>query len=172
MLGVPQGKVVLSAYEASWPDDFESERDRLVSALASMSPRVEHIGSTAVPGTRSKPLIDMMVGLDRLIEYSSCVPVLQGLGYEYKGEFGLPGRQFFVLGDPTTHHVHMVETGGHFWRLNLHFRDYLRSNPEARDRYARAKDELAVAHADCRADYTAAKDSIIRSLLDESGWRE
>lgn len=172
MLGVPQGKVCLSGYQDEWSDAFVRERERLLAALGDPVVEIEHVGSTAVLGMRAKPLIDVMIGLERLEDYEALVPVMEGLGYEYKGEFGIPGRHFFVLGDPTTHHVHMVEHGRHFWRLNLHFRDALRRDPSARERYEAEKVRLAEEFADCREKYTAGKNEIIQALLRESGWVE
>ena len=172
MLGVPQGRVRLADYDPSWPEAFARERDRIAGALVELSTGIEHIGSTAVEGMRSKPLIDIMVGLTRIEDHTLCVPRLEALGYVYKGEFGLPGRHFFVLGDPTTHHVHVVARGGHFWRLNIHFRDLLRRDPRAREAYVAEKDRLAREHAGSREQYTAGKDAIIRRLLSESGWTD
>jgi GrpB-like predicted nucleotidyltransferase (UPF0157 family) len=172
MLGVPQGKVRLLDYQDDWPEAFARERRRLEEALGDPVVAIEHVGSTAVLGMRAKPLIDVMIGLRRLEDHEACIPLMEALGYEYKGEFGIPGRHFFVLGDPTTHHVHMVEHGLHFWRLNLHFRDMLRRDPAARDRYVAEKIRLAEEHADCREKYTAGKNDIIQTLLHESGWIE
>lgn len=172
MLGVPQGKVCLSDYQQEWPEAFVRERARVVAALGDRVVAVEHVGSTAVLGMWAKPLIDVMVGLRTIDQHGACLGPMQSLGYEYKGEFGIPDRHFFVLGDPTTHHVHMVEHAGHFWRLNLHFRDLLRRDPSARARYEAEKIALAREHADCREKYTAGKNTIIQTLLRESGWVE
>lgn len=172
MLGVPQGKVRLTDYQPEWPQAYSRERDRLARALGDPVVEIEHVGSTAVVGMRAKPLIDVMIGVRSIDDHAALIPVMESLGYEYKGEFGIPGRHFFVLGDPTTHHVHMVEHGLPFWRLNLHFRDMLRADPDARDRYVAEKIRLAGEHADCREKYTAGKNDIIQALLRESGWVE
>lgn len=172
MLGLPQGRVRLADYDESWADAFVREHDRIAQALGELTTGIEHIGSTAVHAMRSKPLIDVMVGLARIEDHAPCVPRLEAIGYEYKGEFGLPGRHFFVLGDPTTHHVHLVVKDGHFWRLNLHFRDLLRSNPHAAQQYLAEKERLALEHAESREKYTAGKDATIRRLLAESGWSD
>jgi GrpB-like predicted nucleotidyltransferase (UPF0157 family) len=172
MLGLPQGRVRLADYDESWPEAFARERDRVAAALGALATGIEHIGSTAVVGMRSKPLIDVMVGLARIEDHAPCVPKLEAIGYAYKGEFGLPGRHFFVLGDPTTFHVHIVVKGAHFWRLNLHFRDLLRSNPKAARDYLMEKERLALEHAESREQYTAGKDATIRRLLAESGWTD
>jgi len=171
MLGVPQGKVRLVDYQTAWPAAYERERARIEQALGERVVGVEHIGSTAVPGMISKPLIDMMIGLPDIAGYEACIPLMEALGYEYKGEYGIPDRHFFVLGDPTTHHVHMVQHGADFWRLNLLFRDFLRGNAEARDRYVAEKRRLSEEFAEKRELYTKGKDGIIRELLAEAGWK-
>jgi GrpB-like predicted nucleotidyltransferase (UPF0157 family) len=171
MLGVPQGKVRLVDYQQDWPAAFDVERTRLIDALGS-DVTIEHIGSTAVPGTTSKPLIDIMIGLPGIADHAAHIPRLEALGYTYRGEYGIPDRHFFTLGDPTTHHVHLVARGGHFWRLNLLFRDFLRENPGARERYVAEKKRLGEAHADDRELYTKGKNSIIQALLAEAGWEE
>ncbi|MEO1129258.1 MAG: GrpB family protein [Planctomycetota bacterium] len=171
MLGVPQGKVCLVEYQQDWPAAFDAERARLSDALGH-DVSIEHIGSTAVPDTISKPLIDVMIGLPDIADHAAHIPRLETLGYTYRGEYGIPDRHFFTLGDPTTHHVHMVAHGEHFWRLNLLFRDHLRNNADARERYVAEKKRLGDVHADDRAQYTKGKDGIIRAILAEAGWRE
>lgn len=173
-LGVPVGKVRLAVHDPQWAAAFEAERARLTEALADVSPVIEHVGSTAIPGIIAKPLLDIMVGIAEIGMHERALAPMRELGYEHKGEFGIPGRQFFVLerGPMVTHHVHMVAHGGEFWRLNLLFRDYLRVNAGARERYAAEKRRLAVEFRDAREKYTAGKDAIIRELLTEAGWRE
>ena len=171
MLGVPEGRVTLAPYHGSWPRAFEAERERIAGALGPACVAVEHVGSTAVPGIElAKPLIDAMVGLGRIADHAGLVAPMESLGYTYKGEFGIPDRHFFTLGDPTTHHVHMVEHGGAFWRLNLLFRDHLRADASARQRYVARKRELLDRFADARERYTQGKDEIIKALLAEAGW--
>ena len=171
-LGVPVGKVRLAEYRPDWPHAFERERARVAEALHERAPVIEHVGSTAIPGIIAKPLLDMMVGIPNIADHARAVEPMRRLGYVYHGEFGIPDRHFFVLGDAThsTHHVHLVEYGGPFWRLNLVFRDYLRSSASARERYAAEKHRLHAEFADAREKYTAGKDAIIRELLKEAGW--
>jgi GrpB-like predicted nucleotidyltransferase (UPF0157 family) len=173
-LGVPVGKVRLAVHDPAWASAFTIERNRLSKALADMHPRIEHIGSTSIPGIVAKPLLDIMVGIPDMAEHPRAVEPLVALGYEHKGEFGIPGRQFFVLGDAahSTHHLHLEQYGGHFWRLNLVFRDHLRTSADARDRYAAEKRRLVAEFREEREKYTAGKDAIIRELLREAGWEE
>ncbi|MEM1422785.1 MAG: GrpB family protein [Planctomycetota bacterium] len=170
-LGLAGGTVRLSPYSDRWPGAFGAMRDDVVRTISGLGHvATEHIGSTAVEGMASKPLIDLMVGLERLNQHEACVGPLESLGYAYKGEFGLPGRHFFVLGEPAIAHLHLVEHRGHFWRLNLRFRAILREDPHARERYLAVKRSLAAAHANDRPAYTAGKDAIINELLREHGW--
>ncbi|GAB4554703.1 MAG: GrpB family protein [Phycisphaerales bacterium] len=172
-LGLASGTVRLIEYAPTWPEAFRAMKREVEGVLADRGHvETEHIGSTSVPGMPSKPMIDLMTGLERLDQHEACIEPLESLGYVYKGEFGLPGRHFFVMGEPATAHLHLVEHGSHFWRLNLFFRSILRDDPSARERYLAVKRELADKHADSRPDYTAGKDGIIKSLLREAGWTE
>lgn len=170
-LGVPEGTVHLTKYNPGWTEDFEAERDRLAQGLAKLDVvAIEHIGSTAVPNMTAKPLIDVMIGVRSVLEYAQYVQPMERLGYVYNGEYGLPNRHFFTLGDPTVYHVHLVQHNLHFWRLNLFFRDTLRKHESARERYVTVKRELAQKYADSRKDYTAGKDGVIREILAAYGW--
>ena len=172
-LGLVPGTVRLIDYSDRWPEAFRALKREIEAALASHGHvATEHIGSTAVPGLASKPLIDAMTGLERLEQHTACVGPLRRPGYVHKGEFGVPGRHFFVLGEPAMAHLHLVEHGSHFWRLNTFFRTVLREDDAARARYLRVKRELAARHAHDRPGYTAGKDEIIRTLLREAGWED
>ncbi len=172
-LGLATGTVRLIGYSQTWPEAFSAMRGEVIQALRGVGHvETEHIGSTSVPGMTSKPMIDLMAGIEELSQHEACIEPLERLGYAYKGEFGLPGRHFFVMGEPATAHLHLVEHDSHFWRLNIFFRDILRNDDDARDRYVHVKRELAEKFADSRPDYTAGKDQIIKTLLREGGWTE
>ena len=90
---------------------------------------------------------------------------MEGLGYDYRGENGIPRRHYFVKGDPRTHHVHMVEKDSRDWRITVVFRDFLKSHPEAADKYADAKMCLATKYAHDRGAYQQAKDEVVERIL-------
>lgn len=171
MLGLTPGTVALIDYDPKWPGYFQAEADRLCAALGESVKEIAHIGSTAVPGMIAKPMIDMMVGLHTLADVPGILPVMEQLGYQYKGEFGIPDRHFFTLGDPTTHHVHMVFHDGPFWRLNVLFRDHLRNNQDEARAYETLKRELAAKFANNREAYTKGKDTFIKAMLQRAGWQ-
>lgn len=160
-----QEPVLVVKYDPEWPRRYEEERARIIAALGGLITGIEHVGSTAVPGLGGKPIIDIMVGVARLEDGERCVGPLEGLGYEYRGEAGIPGRLFFRKGQPRTHHIHLVEQGSDFWKDLLLFRDFLRANPEIVAEYDRLKKELAARFRTDREAYTEAKTHFIRSVL-------
>lgn len=158
-------------YDASWPQRYEDEKGRILAAIGSQVAAVEHIGSTAVPGLAAKPIIDMLVGLRSLDDAGSCIEPLERLGYEYVPEWEdeLPDRRYFrrVRPRPRTHHVHMVEVSGAFWRRQLLFRDHLRGHPDDARRYEALKRDLAE-RFEVGREYAAAKSTFIAAILDEA----
>ena len=159
----PSDLVELVDHDPTWTERFEQERDRLVPVFDGSLVAVEHIGSTSVPGLCAKPIVDIAVGLLKLELTDNQIAAMEELGYEYLGEFGLPGRLYFRKGDPRTHHVHVVEHGGMHWERQLVFRDALRTDPEERRRYDAFKRRLA-AEGHSREAYTELKTPFIRAV--------
>jgi len=164
--GVPDPVLVVQ-YDSGWPGAFQRERDRIASALGGLALEIQHMGSTAVPGLGAKPIIDIMLGLRALDDVEACVGPMEGLGYEYKGEFGIPDRHYFRLiqDDRRTHQVHTVVRDSDFWRRHLLFRDYLRANPDEARLYYELKVALSERHRDDREAYTEAKSEFIEAAI-------
>jgi len=164
-LGLPEGRVFLSPYRGEWRRLYRSERARLRRDLGRRFRDIEHVGSTAVPGLSAKPVLDLALTVKDLSKIGRLVKPLEKLGYEYKGEYGLPGRHFFVRGKPVTHHLHFVDVGSEHWRVWLLFRDYLRAHPEEARRYEKFKRAKARKYANDRAAYTGSKSSFVVNML-------
>ena len=131
-------------YDPGWPAAFESERAHVAEALGDLALEIQHMGSTAVPGLAAKPVLDLLAGLRTLGLPPERIAAVERLGYEYKGEYGLPGRLFFRKGGGRrTHHLHAVKHGSELWRRHLAFRDYLRAHPDEAERYAAEKRRAA-----------------------------
>ncbi|MFN8224674.1 MAG: nitroreductase/quinone reductase family protein [Gaiellales bacterium] len=129
-------EVTLSAPSPAWPTRYAAEAERLQARLGT-AVKLEHIGSTAVPGLLAKPVIDIMVGVASGGEVAA-VSELCALGYEDCG--GPPDRRYLRLRGAKPHfNAQVVEREGPLWVGNLTFRDYLRRDPEATRRYADAK---------------------------------
>jgi GrpB-like predicted nucleotidyltransferase (UPF0157 family) len=166
------GVIVVSAYDPAWPRLFKQESAKLRTALGRLVLRVEHIGSTAVPGLPAKPVIDLLVGVSSLAEARArCIKPLQAMGYNYIPEYEafLPGELFFRrLGPAAAHHLHVMEPSNPRWERLLVFRDYLRAHPRAARAYADLKRALA---AECRDDiaaYRTAKHDFVEKATEKA----
>ena len=133
---------------------------------------LQHIGSTAIPGTDAKPIIDIAAAVRTFEESRCCVEPLEGIDYIYKGEHGIPRRHYFVKGSPRTHHLHMVEIQSEDWRVPLVFRDFLRRNPDAAEEYTLLKRTLAKRFPRNRVAYTDGKAAFVRDVLTRAAGEE
>ena len=157
--------VVIVEYDALWPKMFAEEQARLLYALNGLDISVEHVGSTSVPLLASKPIIDIMVVVPDAPTGEKTIIPLTVLGYDYRGELGIPGRLYFAKGGPPrSHHLHMYPYGHPETVRLLLFRDYLRANPNAVQKYAELKRALADKFRDDREAYTEAKSTYIKSI--------
>lgn len=162
-------KVQLSDYQHEWPYLFEREKSIL---LGSLSPwlygPIEHVGSTAVPGLKAKPIIDIMAGIKDLDSSVGAIDVLQHIGYCYY-PYKADVMHWFCKPTPEyrTHHLHLVPYDSPLWRERLKFRDILRSNGKVADQYEQLKVSLARDLADDRERYTELKWPFIKDVLRE-----
>jgi GrpB-like predicted nucleotidyltransferase (UPF0157 family) len=162
-------KIEIENYDPLWPKLYEQEKEIILNACVNKIHSIEHVGSTSVPGLGAKPIIDILLGVTNLKIADSFIPNMIDAGYEYvsKYEDVMPERRYFVKRNTEgnkTHHVHTVEVGSDFWKRHLLFRDYLRINDDARDRYWDLKKELSMQDWNDRNDYTDAKTEFIRSI--------
>jgi len=163
----PKGEPVqISAYDPAWPVLFVETRARLCRALDNTALRIDHIGSTAVPGLDAKPVIDVQVSVPNLTDEAAYRPALESLGLVLRYRDG--ERRFFRPPEskPRTLHVHVCESGGVAERNHLLFTAYLRAHPERRDEYAVLKRDLARSFRDRREEYLAAKEPFIEKTLE------
>lgn len=165
-LGLRRGQVRLVNSDVHWARLFDEEAGLLNSALSGFGAVVEHCGSTSIPGMPAKPILDILVGIPEPIDVLSVAGALEPLGYEHATWAGVPGHEVFGKGDPRTHLIHVVPTGGPAWRRMLCFRDMLRGDPRLAVEYADLKRDLAERYASDRSAYTEAKGAFIASLVD------
>jgi GrpB-like predicted nucleotidyltransferase (UPF0157 family) len=171
------GSIIVSDYDPNWPTLFEQERTRIKNALGSFASAVEHVGSTAVPGLPSKPIIDLLIGVASLEGAKQrCIEPIEALGYNYIPAYAswLPGELFFRKGPPGpwTHHVHLMESRYPRWKALLMFRDYLRAHPKAARAYADIKRALAASSKDDIAAYRNGKNTFVEQTTAAArAWR-
>jgi GrpB-like predicted nucleotidyltransferase (UPF0157 family) len=167
---VLKDEIEIVPWDPRWPSMFEEERLHLSACLpCDLIGRIEHFGSTSVPGLPAKPVIDMLVEVSSLEETKrSIVPVLEAREYDYfwrplGDEMRPPFYAWFIkrgAGGRRTHHIHMAEADSPLWD-GLLFRDRLRACPETAAEYAALKMELAAKYRTDRVAYTAAKAEFI-----------
>jgi GrpB-like predicted nucleotidyltransferase (UPF0157 family) len=168
VLGLKRGIVEIVAYQKDWPRLYEQEKQRILAAIGEHVLEVQHVGSTSIPGMPAKPIIDIGIAVHNFEEAQVCISPMHALGYQYKGEFGIPRRHYFVKGEPRTHQVHMVEEDSRDWQGMLLFRDFLRAHPDAARDYADLKRRLASEYRTDRERYTNEKGPFIQKVLKQA----
>jgi GrpB-like predicted nucleotidyltransferase (UPF0157 family) len=170
--------ITVVPYDAAWPARFRIESQLIQIALNDLNPQIEHIGSTSVAGLAAKPIIDILVGVRSLAEFERHYDRLSIYGYEYIPDYErvLPDRRFFkrVVRGVRTHHVHVVEINGLYWKRYLKFRDSLRADAWLAGRYAELKRRLAARFRFDRDAYTNGKSGFVEAVLAIPGsepWR-
>ena len=168
--------VEIVPYDPRWPRLFAEERDRLARLFPAIIRRIEHFGSTAVPGLDAKPIVDLLVEVTSLDDTKAqIVPVLEGAGYDYfwrptDGDEAPPFYAWFIRRDERaarTHHIHMVERGYPQWE-SLLFRDYLLAHPDVASAYVELKRKLAAEFPHDRSAYTEGKGDFIRAVTERA----
>lgn len=165
MLGAYRDSVTLTPHVEAWHELFAREATRLRVAIGDHVLAIEHIGSTAICGLSAKPIIDIGVAVTNSNEAIRCIAPLTTLGYEFRGENGIPGRFYFVKGRPRTHHLHVLESTSSAWVNHLAFRDFLSTHEDAAKEYDRVKRQLAKEHPTDRVAYTNGKAPFIQEIL-------
>jgi GrpB-like predicted nucleotidyltransferase (UPF0157 family) len=184
-------RVVIVDPDPGWPAAFEAAR-RELAGLAGVV-RVEHIGSTSVPGLAAKPILDVMIGVENaaLLDTSgeepwstasthslapggppahvALVEALTRRGYVYRGDGGFEAHLFLRRDTDgrRSHHAHVVRIGDAYWVEHLLFRDFLRAHPARAAEYAALKRRLAAEHPESRP-YTDAKTPFVAAVLAEA----
>jgi GrpB-like predicted nucleotidyltransferase (UPF0157 family) len=158
-------------YDPGWPRQFEAERDKIAATLGGLALRIDHNGSTSVPGLAAKPVIDIQISVERLDPIDAYAPGLVRLGYVHVPHPDDAFCPFFHRPSswPHTHHVHVVEAGGDEERRTLAFRDYLREHEPVAREYERLKHRLAsqysAAQFASRQAYADAKSTFIEGII-------
>jgi GrpB-like predicted nucleotidyltransferase (UPF0157 family) len=164
-------KIEIVPYDAGWPGAFEAEAARLHGALQALAVRIDHHGSTAIPGLAAKPIIDIQISVATLQPLRTYGAKLEAAGYVHVPHADDAVCPFFHRPAhwPHTHHVHVVERGGSEERRTLAFRDYLRDHAETAREYERLKQQIAARvvgqDAESREEYARRKTDFIEHVV-------
>lgn len=163
--GLEKRLIEIVEYNPAWPGKFATHCAVIARSLGESALRIEHIGSTSVPGLAAKPIIDIMVVVNDSAAESTYLPQLEAAGYVLRVRepdwnehrmFRTPQRDV---------HVHIYSDGCPEIERNLTFRDRLRSDDDDRRRYEQTKRELAARDWSDMNKYAAAKTEVIESII-------
>lgn len=157
--------VVIMAYNPDWARLFEAERAWLAHAWGDAIEDVHHVGSTSVQGLAAKPVIDILVLLERHPLPPDAIAAAEARGYEYRAEQGIGGREYFSIKAALGYHIHAFRSGHREALAMLRFRDHLRAHPATRVAYEALKRELAERYPRDREAYTNGKEAFVRKVL-------
>lgn len=161
----PQRTIEVEPYDPRWPDLFAQEATVIGEIAPECICGIHHIGSTAVPGLAAKPVIDLMLEVTDLTWLDQFDREMEVLGYVVKGEFGIPGRRFYLKGLwERTHHVHAFRKASSGSMRHLALRDYLRAHPQEAAAYGALKAKNAAKFRHDNDGYCAAKHEFVSSL--------
>jgi GrpB-like predicted nucleotidyltransferase (UPF0157 family) len=165
--------IELTDYDPVWSDRFAEQQARLADLLKPwLAGEIEHIGSTSVPGLRSKPVVDLLASVQSLAAARAAIPVLEADGWlSWPDDPNRHYRLWFLRPNPAarTHHLQIIQLDHPDALALTSFRDALRNDPKLRDAYAVLKDDLAQKHQTDRNAYSNAKTDFVASVLKSIG---
>jgi GrpB-like predicted nucleotidyltransferase (UPF0157 family) len=167
--------IKLANHDPAWEQAYRAEAAHIFHILAPRLRSIYHIGSTAIEGIKAKPVIDLLVEVDDIQAIGAYQISMQRFGYIPKGEFGIPGRRFFIKGDDEhrTHHIHVFQSGHPEIARHLEFRDYLQVHPDEAQAYSNLKEELACKFSHDIDAYTNGKTAFIKDIEQKAhAWKK
>ena len=169
MLGLPHGQNFLTDYSDDWPRLFQEEKSRIASVADGRALTIEHIGSTAVPRIKAKPVIDIAIAIADLSIADDLAAAMATIGYDYPGDIGIPDHRIFGRDkDVRRYLVHVLEHAVYRWSDLISFRDILRTNARLAHEYEQLKLDAVAQHPTDRAQYTESKSQFVQRILTPS----
>lgn len=153
-------------YDPAWPEMAVAEMARIEAGLGDLAVRVDHVGSTAVPGMAAKPIVDLQLAVAEIRPTEPFARPLEGLGYLFAPDPDSPDLHFFgkPAERPRTFHLHVCVAGSNHERRHLALRDHLRAHPDEALRYAEVKRELVARRPGDRLAYIEGKAGYVAAL--------
>lgn len=172
-IGLNRDQLVLMPHSSKWADIYLQESLRVTQAMNSNLPelKLHHIGSTAIKGMVAKPILDMLGEVGEITDLDQFKQIFENLGYEYKGEYGIPGRRYLTLYNDdksmTFVHLHFFKSGSERFKQHLAFNNILSEQKGLREEYAALKESLVQGKI-ARSEYSNAKSALILRILSTS----
>ncbi len=165
-----QRSYTIVPYDPNWPKSFEKIREAVETVFGNIAERIEHVGSSAIPGMAGKPTIDILVVVKDVAAVDRLNSKMAELGYVALGEYVAPGGRLFTLeenGDRVVN-IHCFQSDHQKTRRFLSLRDYLRSHPEESKAYSELKLDLYRRYSSDYGTYRKEKDAYMKDLDDRA----
>ena len=163
--------VIIEEYNSNWKKQFETLKLMINSYIGDFILEIQHVGSTSVDGLSAKPIIDIDVVIESTKYLSKVIHELEKKDYIYQGDLGVKDRYAFqrIYDEDIKYHLYVCPKDGIGYKEHILFRDYLRSNAEARDNYIKLKKELAKKFERDSESYCNGKTKFIQKILKTQG---
>ena len=163
-----QQRIYVVPHHPAWAAQAVAHAERLAAILGATMVTWHHIGSTSIPGIYAKPIIDLLPLVTSVVEVDGLRERLEAAGYNWYGEYGLPGRRYINLDDAATGdrvaNVHIYAANDPDVDRHLAFRDYLRAHREDAEAYSQVKIRCAAANPTDIEGYMDCKDAICKQI--------
>jgi GrpB-like predicted nucleotidyltransferase (UPF0157 family) len=162
---IDKRRVEVVSYNPNWKKMYKEESEKIKNILNDIIIDIHHIGSTAIPGIKAKPVIDILVEVKDIEGVDQYNYKMKELGYEAMGEYGIPKRRFFRKGaNKRTHHIHIFQSGNEEIERHINFKEYLIAHPDKAREYSKLKEELANKYTYDVENYTNHKSDFIKEI--------
>jgi GrpB-like predicted nucleotidyltransferase (UPF0157 family) len=161
---------LVQKYNPEWPKWFEEIKKFLGERINKACPRIEHVGSTAIPGMIAKPIIDIIIVIERE-RWDEMKSLLEERGYYYQGDQGIKGREVFRLNDETIlpiHHLYVCPKDNIELKQETAFREYMKAHKKDRERLNALKWSLARKFNNARQLYIDGKDAMCKEITEKA----
>ena len=156
-------KIEVFDYQEIWSSKFSDEAELLMDTVGFLNPSIHHIGSTSVPGLAAKPIIDILIEVEDVNILDEHSDSFEYIGYQGRGELGIPGRRFYQKGgDSRSHQIHAFKRNHSDAVRHLAFREYLINHLEIAMEYASLKKEVALSCNNDIERYCDGKDEFVK----------
>lgn len=162
---MPAEKIHFVDFREDWSRRYSDDAKLLAETLQHLVVRIHHVGSTAIRGIKSKPIIDINVEASTFPPDQAAITAMESLGYTHMGESGVPGRAWFKKGSPRQFNLHWCPEGSEVTRAQIEFRDRLNAHQRLADEYERLKIAAAPGQSIDSQAYAASKSSFIDKVL-------
>ena len=164
--------VIVLPYDSAWKSAFEEIKHEIERTIGDLIIGIEHVGSTAVEGLSAKPVIDMDVVIRDYSVFPLVVSGLETIGYHHEGDLGIRDREAFRYSGKShlqAHHLYVCPLHSRELHRHITFRDFLRNNPDAVQKYSSVKETAAKLYPNNIEKYIAYKSPCIEELYKRCG---